>query len=553
MRPLVGRSMPAIEVQERRLPRARRAHQGDEIPLLDLEREAVEDGEDLRVAGVLLDDVLDPDEGFGHVSPRQSFFTRTFCSARHFTFDPAASATISSPPDDARCDLDLAPGLRPQLERAEDGRSVLHEEDPLLPVDLDDRRRRDHHLRLRLRVDLRLGVQEDDPARHLGEDPRVPVEDLDLDLHRALLPVGRRDDLAEARLVGLVGVRVEGDLGRLPDGEAPEVLLVDVGLHLERAEVDDDGERGSGRPGAAEALRGDRLADERLLHRHDAVDRGVDLGVLDQLLDVAHLRLDRGDLGLERLDARVGGVEGLLAPDEVLEEGRGALPLDPGVDELGQRLLARGGVLLPLGLQLLRLEAGDELALPHLLPLLEVQPGDAPDRLRGDLGLAPRDDVARGGEDRRGLGRRHEGDARRRRPPVPGTWRRSRGPRRGRPPTRTTRAVATVGRTQRPRSGRESRRIFRAERSAVRLLGSMRLISLSRRDLRDSARRQRRSAQFSPPALRSDLRVRALHGFNRPPGRRGATRGRRRRVAPRSGGFRWRRGGRSAPSRPRAR
>src|SRR5690606_34067291 len=83
-----GRSVDAgDQVQERRLPGARRAHEGDELPLLDLEGEAVEDGEDLRVARVLLDDALDLDEGFGHlflVSP----------SSRGLSAPPATSRLL---------------------------------------------------------------------------------------------------------------------------------------------------------------------------------------------------------------------------------------------------------------------------------------------------------------------------------------------------------------------------------------------------------------------------------------------------------------------------
>jgi hypothetical protein len=59
---------PGDEVQERRLAGPRRAHERDKVPFLDGQRELVEDGEDLRVARVLLDERVDLDEGGRHTA-----------------------------------------------------------------------------------------------------------------------------------------------------------------------------------------------------------------------------------------------------------------------------------------------------------------------------------------------------------------------------------------------------------------------------------------------------------------------------------------------------
>src|SRR5512143_2118648 len=202
-----------------------------------------------------------------------------------------------------------------ERQRLERGLAVRDEEDALLASHLRDGGRRHHHLRPRLLVDLRLRVQEHHPARHFGEHLRVLGEELDLHLDRALLAVGRRDDLPEPRLVGLVRIRVQRDLRGLPEDELPDVLLVDVGFHLERGEVHDDRERRAGGARPAVALGRDGLSEKRLLHGDDAVDRRVDLGVLDLLLEVAGLGFVRRNLGLERLHLGIRRVEGLLRSD----------------------------------------------------------------------------------------------------------------------------------------------------------------------------------------------------------------------------------------------
>lgn len=56
--------------------------------------------------------------------------------------------------------------------------------------------------------------------------------------------------------------------------------------------------------------------------------------------------------------------------------------------------MSRAATTWRSGVQLLGLEPCDELALANLLALLQVEPGHAAERLGGDLGLAPRDDVA---------------------------------------------------------------------------------------------------------------------------------------------------------------
>ena len=295
-----------------------------------------------------------------------------------------------------------------------------------------------------------------------------------------------------------------------------------------------------GRAGAAEALRRDRLAEERLLHGHDAVDRGVDLGVLDQLLDVADLLLDGGDLRLERPDLRVGGVEGLLACRSSRRGAAWARSRSRRAFSSWARTWSRvASVLLLLRLQLLRLEAGDELALLHPLALLEVQPGDAADRLRGDLGLRAGHDVARGRQDGRGLRRRDEGDARRRRPRAAGARRRRCGAREEEDGRRAaTQSVATAGQRKRRARGARPASMRRADRSAVLFRGSMRENERQRFHPRDRSNSTTRSE-------RQGFR----RGCARRHGRPGTPRGTSRGGAARSGRCRSRRGGRTGPRR----
>src|ERR1039457_1917454 len=162
----------------------------------------------------------------------------------------------------------------------------------------------------------------------------------------------------------------------------------------------------------AEAAPRDGLSEERLLHGHDAVDRRVNLGVLDLLLVIAGLGYVRRNLGLEHLHLGVRRVEGLLRSDLLLDELASAREVEARVRELGERLVALGEGGPSLRVELLCLEAGDELALLHALALFEVDPGDAADGLRRDLGLRASHDVTRSREDRRGLRRRHERRAR---------------------------------------------------------------------------------------------------------------------------------------------
>src|SRR5262249_48631027 len=156
--------------------------------------------------------------------------------------------------------------------------------------------------------------------RHLRPQDVVGIEEADLDLDDPLGAGGRRDDLAPLALVLPLGAGFGRDLGLLADLDLPDVRLVDVGDHLERAAVDQRAERAAD----VDPARGpDVLARLGRALDDDAVEGRTDQGVLEG-------RLRLLDSGAGDLPLRLRLVEQLL-------------PLDPGLDDLLQTLV------LPLG------------------------------------------------------------------------------------------------------------------------------------------------------------------------------------------------------------
>ena len=271
------------------------------------------------------------------------------------------------------------------------------------------------------------------------------------------------------------------------------VGLADVRLHLEGVEVGQGHDRARRRR-EVHAGRDGRDALPHLGHLldHGAGERGQDPRVLHLGLRVTDLGPGLGDRGLGDAHAAlrdvhlVAGRRSAGAARSLACRSRRSFSARSASRALQQRLRA-----LHLGLVVAALEAGDQLAFPDAVALLDPQVGQPALDLRGHHGLAPRHDVAGGGED--------GGSAGARRRPAPAR------PARSRPRARHA--------TRRPASRRGRRGATKAGKSS------------SNGQRRDAARgRSRSMRREASSALRSDMQPTTLVRRRRPlqlPGRGG--------------------------------
>ena len=231
------------QVQQRRLARARRAHQRDELPFGDVEVDAHED-RDLDLVPPV--DLLDAARCESAARPTASCLSSSFDSRpsrrRPFTVADAAppARAISFSPPWRPCVISTCPWTSPPAVTGVNfARPSTIRKTPGLRRRPSSTRPFGTTTRERAVLALRRLGREADARREVRQHAIVGVEERDLHAHRRLLPVGRRNDLAQPAVVRLVRNGVERDLRRLVLRELREVGLVDVGADVERGELDE--------------------------------------------------------------------------------------------------------------------------------------------------------------------------------------------------------------------------------------------------------------------------------------------------------------------------
>ena len=227
-----------------------------------------------------------------------------------------------------------------------------------------------------------LRVEERRGRAHLRQQAIAGIDDLHFDFDRRLGAVGGGDDLPQHAAPLPSRKRVDGDLGRLPLAELGDAALVDVGLDLERVQVDDRTDRaGRQRPrDLPHHHRGDDFADLGRLRG----DRAVEGRAHDH---VAHVDANLIDARARRLHLRLGRVVAGAARHALLPQRR--LPR-----VLALRLAQPRLGLVELRLHVRALQDCQNVAGVHLVADVEVQLHHFAGDLRRDLRLLVRDEVA---------------------------------------------------------------------------------------------------------------------------------------------------------------
>ena len=181
------------QVQERRLARAGRPHQRDVLPFRDVEIEAHQDRDLDLIPAVDLLDMLDAKSAARPCSVLLSFGAHLVAVLQ---LRSPASETRRSPPW-RPCDTSTWPWTSPAGGHGrEHGLPFDDAEDAGPPVHGRQGRLRNHDARAGF-LSLRGLGGERHARREIREHVVVGVEERHLHPHRALLPVGRRDDLAQ--------------------------------------------------------------------------------------------------------------------------------------------------------------------------------------------------------------------------------------------------------------------------------------------------------------------------------------------------------------------
>src|SRR6185436_12352867 len=155
---------------------------------------------------------------------------------------------------------------------------VLHDERDLAAITLDDRPRLHGRDGLLLVRGHRF-FEERDLRAHVGQHPRILVDEAHLDEHRGLGAIDGRHDPRYDRSEAHVRKGVELHLARLSDLQLADVRLGDVGFDFEGAHVRDGDYRALRARGRGE--RRDVVADVRILGQHDRIERRADQRLLD--------------------------------------------------------------------------------------------------------------------------------------------------------------------------------------------------------------------------------------------------------------------------------
>ena len=142
------------------------------------------------------------------------------------------------------------------------------------------------------------------------------------------------------------------------------------------------------------AIGRDDLADVGVLRQDRAVERRTDEGVLELDLGGPHARFTRGDRGEHAVVPRLRAVELGLGDQLAVDKLAGALERLGSVVAFGARDIEVRPSLGERGFHVGALEASDDLTLADPVSFLEAEVDEPAGRLRGDGGLALRDDVA---------------------------------------------------------------------------------------------------------------------------------------------------------------
>ena len=189
---------PGDQVQERRLPGARRSHEREVLPRRNVEVEVLQDEDLDRVPAVDLRDVLDAIRARPFHSPLDS---------HSFSVPDLGLRRVG---DELLAALQTLRGSRPgpgspaRLDGLELRPSADDRKTPGVALPGRERGLRIEHVRLRFALRRRLRG-EVHARRHVGKDLVVLVLDRDLHLHGPLRPVGRRNDLQQRAVVRMSG------------------------------------------------------------------------------------------------------------------------------------------------------------------------------------------------------------------------------------------------------------------------------------------------------------------------------------------------------------